>query len=92
MRVHEAQKGGSHMIYPTLLKSAAFTVLFAAFKILEDTAIGRYKSFIQSIADIAKVVLVLGHTACGAVPIVFLILAPSSVSFAMCRVFLIGKS
>jgi len=42
------------LIYPTLLKSASFTVVLACFKILEDTAIGLYRgqSFHQSIADL----------------------------------------
>ena len=42
------------LIYPTLLKSALFTLIMACFKILEDTAIGLYhgQSFHQSIADL----------------------------------------
>jgi len=42
------------LIYPTLLKSALFTVVLACFKILEDTAVGLYhgKSFAESIADL----------------------------------------
>jgi len=42
------------LIYPTLLKSALFTVVLACFKILEDTAAGLYhrKSFAESIADL----------------------------------------
>jgi hypothetical protein len=42
------------LIYPTLLKSALFTVVLACFKILEDTAIGLYhgQSFHQSTADL----------------------------------------
>jgi hypothetical protein len=42
------------LIYPTLLKSALFTVVLACFKILEDAAVGLYhgKSFAESIADL----------------------------------------
>lgn len=42
------------LIYPTLLKSFAFTIVLACFKIAEDTAIGRFHglSFQQSISDI----------------------------------------
>jgi hypothetical protein len=42
------------LIYPTLVKSALFTILLACFKILEDAAIGMYhgQSFQQSIADL----------------------------------------
>ena len=42
------------LIYPTLLKSALFTVILACFKILEETAVGIYhgKSFQQSISDL----------------------------------------
>jgi hypothetical protein len=42
------------LIYPTLLKSALFTVVLACCKILEDAAGGLYhgKSFSQSIADL----------------------------------------
>lgn len=42
------------LIYPTLLKSALFSVLLACFKILEEAAVGLYrgKSFSQSIAEI----------------------------------------
>ncbi len=40
------------LIYPTLVKSALFSVLLAAFKILEEAAVGLYhgQSFQQSIA------------------------------------------
>ena len=43
------------LIYPTLLKSALFTVVLAGFKILEEAAVGLYhgQSFHQSIADLA---------------------------------------
>jgi hypothetical protein len=43
------------LIYPTLLKSFAFTVLLGFFKIAEDFAVGRYhgKSFRESISDLA---------------------------------------
>jgi hypothetical protein len=42
------------LIYPTLLKSALFTIVLACFKILEETAVGLYhgKSFAESIADL----------------------------------------
>ncbi|MBV8553366.1 MAG: hypothetical protein JOY54_18870 [Acidobacteriaceae bacterium] len=42
------------LIYPTLLKSALFSLLLAAFKILEDAAVGLYhgRSFSQSIEDL----------------------------------------
>ena len=42
------------LIYPTILKSALFSVVLACCKILEDAAVGFYhgKSFSQSIADL----------------------------------------
>src|SRR6516225_9725617 len=42
------------LIYPTLLKSALFSLVLAACKILEEAAVGIYhgKSFSQSIADL----------------------------------------
>ena len=42
------------LIYPTLLKTALFTVVLACFKILEDAAVGLYhgKSFGESIAEL----------------------------------------
>ncbi|HXY49024.1 MAG TPA: hypothetical protein VEI01_06200 [Terriglobales bacterium] len=42
------------LIYPTLLKSALFSLVLTACKILEDAAVGLYrgKSFSQSIADL----------------------------------------
>jgi len=42
------------LIYPTLLKSALFTIVLACFKILEDAGLGMYrgKSFQQSVADL----------------------------------------
>lgn len=42
------------LIYPTLLKSALFTIVLACFKILEDAGIGMYRgnSFQESIADL----------------------------------------
>ena len=42
------------LIYPTLLKSALFTIVLACFKILEDAGLGMYrgKSFQQRIADL----------------------------------------
>jgi hypothetical protein len=43
------------LIYPTLLKSALFTVVLACFKILEDAAVGFYRgnSLFQSLGDLA---------------------------------------
>jgi hypothetical protein len=42
------------LIYPTLLKSALFSIVLAICKIIEDVAVGFYKgnSFSQSIADL----------------------------------------
>jgi hypothetical protein len=42
------------LIYPTLLKSALFTIVLACFKILEEAGLGLYrgKSFQESIADL----------------------------------------
>jgi hypothetical protein len=42
------------LIYPTLLKSAFFTVVLACFKILDDAAVGfhRHQSFRQSISGL----------------------------------------
>src|SRR6516225_9445964 len=42
------------LIFPTLLKSAVFTVVLVCFKILEEVAIGLYhgQSFNESIADL----------------------------------------
>ena len=42
------------LIYPTLLKSALFTIVLACFKILEDAGLGMYrgKSFQESIAEL----------------------------------------
>jgi len=42
------------LIYPTLLKSALFSIVLGCFKILEDAGLGMYrgKSFQQSIADL----------------------------------------
>jgi hypothetical protein len=42
------------LIYPTLLKSALFSIVLACCKILEDAAVGFYhgKSFSQSIVDL----------------------------------------
>ena len=42
------------LIYPTLLKSFAFTVLLACFKIAEDAAVGKFhgQSFQESISDL----------------------------------------
>ena len=43
------------LMYPTLLKSALFSVVLACCKILEEAAVGLYhgKSFSESIADLA---------------------------------------
>ena len=42
------------LIYPTIFKSALFTILLACFKILEDVAVGHFhgKSFQESISDL----------------------------------------
>ncbi len=42
------------LIYPTLFKTAIFTVVLACFKILEDTAVGLYRgqNFRQSIEEL----------------------------------------
>jgi hypothetical protein len=42
------------LIYPTLLKSASFSILLAGFKVLEEAAVGMYhgKSFHESISDL----------------------------------------
>jgi hypothetical protein len=42
------------LIFPTLLKSALFTIVLACFKVLEDAGLGMYrgKSFQQSVADL----------------------------------------
>lgn len=42
------------LIYPTLLKSALFTIVLACFKVLEEASVGLYhgKSFTESIADL----------------------------------------
>jgi hypothetical protein len=42
------------LIYPTLLKSALFSIVLACFKVLEGVAVGFYrgKSFAESIADL----------------------------------------
>jgi len=44
------------LIYPTVLKSALFTIVLACFKILEDTMLGLYhgKSFHQSIEELGR--------------------------------------
>lgn len=44
---------GRPLIYPTLLNAAAFAVLLAAFKILEEMAVGLYhgRSFAESLTD-----------------------------------------
>jgi len=49
-----ARMKNAPLIYPTLLKSAFFTVVLACFKILEDAAIGlyRHQSFRQSISEL----------------------------------------
>jgi len=45
---------GAPLIYPTLLKSALFSIVLAIFKILEAAAVGWYRNetFEQSIAEI----------------------------------------
>src|SRR5215469_5303717 len=48
------QFGDAPLIYPTLLKSFVFSVLLACFKIVEDTAVGKFhgRSFHDSIAEL----------------------------------------
>ena len=48
------QFGDAPLIYPTILKSFVFAVLLAAFKIAEDTILGRLhgKPFHQSLAEL----------------------------------------
>jgi hypothetical protein len=45
---------GAPLIYPTLLKSALFSILLAVFKVLEEAGVGLYhhKTFQESIADL----------------------------------------
>lgn len=45
------------LIYPTLLKSALFTLVLACFKIVEDAAVGSYhgRSFAGSMVDLGRV-------------------------------------
>jgi hypothetical protein len=52
--LHLGELKNAPLIYPTLLKSALFTLVLACFKILEDTLIGiyRHESFQQSIAEL----------------------------------------
>jgi hypothetical protein len=59
------------LIYPTLLKSALFTMVLACFKILEDAVIGFYRhvSFQQSIGELG------GGTLAGFLTLVFLVFA-----------------
>jgi hypothetical protein len=52
---HFGELGGNKpLIYPTLFKSAAYSLLLACFKILEEAAVGLYhgQSFSQSIAEL----------------------------------------
>ena len=48
------QFGDAPLIYPTLIKSFAFTVVLACFKIVEDTILGRMhgKSFHASVSNL----------------------------------------
>jgi hypothetical protein len=59
------------LIYPTVLKSAFFTVVLACFKILEDAVIGffRHASFQESIAELG------GGTWKGVLTLVLLVFA-----------------
>ena len=63
------------LIYPTLLKSALFSIVLACFKILEETAVGYFhnKTFQQSIADLGGGTLqgILGLTL-----VLFVVLIP----------------
>lgn len=78
------------LIYPTLLKSALFTIVLACFKILEDAGLGMYrgKSFQESIADLG------GGTLSGILYvslILFVTLIPFFVLTELQRVFGEGK-
>src|SRR5215469_15513725 len=59
------------LIYPTLLKSALFTIVLACFKILEDAVIGfyRHEPFQQSIGELG------GGTLTGFLTLAFLVFA-----------------
>jgi len=63
------------LIYPTLLKSALFSIVLACFKILEEAAVGyfHHKTFQQSIADLGGGTLqaILGLTM-----VLFVVLIP----------------
>jgi len=63
------------LIYPTLLKSAFFTVVLACFKILDDAAIGlhRHRSFRQSISGLGGGTL---HGVLSLMLLVFAVLIP----------------
>jgi hypothetical protein len=54
LRLGERSKDGP-LIYPTLRKSALFSLILACFKVLEDVTVGHFRgrTFHQSIADIA---------------------------------------
>jgi hypothetical protein len=54
LRVADNLLSDAPLIYPTLLKSAIFTLLLACVKFLEDEAVGLYRgeSFNQSLADV----------------------------------------
>ena len=84
------QFNNAPLIYPTLLKSAVFTVVLACFKILEDTAVGPYhgKSFGDSIADLGGGTLqaILTLTL-----LLFVILIPL-VGSVSCKEFLAGTN
>ena len=69
--LHLGELKNAPLIYPTLLKSALFTIVLACFKILEDTLIGfyRHESFQQSIADLG------GGTWQGVLTLVLLVFA-----------------
>ena len=59
------------LIYPTLMKSALFTIVLACFKILEDAVIGfyRHKPFQQGIGELG------GGTLTGFLTLAFLVFA-----------------
>jgi hypothetical protein len=74
------------LIFPTLLKSFAFTIVLAGFKIAEDVAVGSFhgKSFHESIADLG------GGTWQGVLTLtalLFLVLVPFFGSIELRRVF-----
>lgn len=60
---------GAPLIYPTLVKSALFSIVLALFKVLEEVAVGIYhqRTFEQSVGDLA------GGTLAGILTLTFLL-------------------